>query len=205
MGEYEAKAIIIATGATHRLLGIENEIDLIGKGVHFCATCDGAFYKDKEVAVVGGGNTAISNAIYLSGICKKVYVIVRKDKLRCEKSLEKQANNINNIEIIYNANVSKLKGEELKEVVIDKSGNEEKIKIDGLFVSIGLIPNTKFVDDLLDFNELGYINSENCITDKKGIFVAGDCRNKNIRQLTTAVNDGTIAATMAIEHITNLK
>lgn len=201
ISEYETKAIIIATGAKHRLLGLENEIDLIGKGVHFCTTCDGAFYKNKVVAVVGGANTAVENAIYLSSLCKKVYLICRKDKLRCEKRLIQKAEELDNIKILYNANVRKLNGEELESIIVDENGKEKTLDVVGLFISIGLDPNNEIVENLLEVSDKGYIQSNNCKTDKEGIFVAGDCREKEIRQLTTAVNDGTITAMLAISYV----
>ena len=201
MGEYSAKSIIIATGAHHRLLGLENEIDLIGKGVHFCASCDGAFYKDKEVAVIGGGNSAVGNAIYLSGICKKVFLIVREEELMCEKTLVQRVNAIKNIEIWYTSEVSKLNGEELEEIVVNKNGKNTKLKVQGMFISIGQKPNTSIFKDLIKIDKYGYIDSNDCSIDVDGIFVAGDCRSKKVRQLTTAVNDGTIAATMAIDYV----
>lgn len=199
--EYETKSVIIATGAKHRLLGIENEIDLIGKGIHFCTTCDGAFYKDKNVAVVGGANTAAENAIYLASLCKKVYLICRKDKLRCENKLVEKLDDLSNVEILYNANVKKINGEELESIVVQKLDKEKKLDVEGMFISIGLDPNNEVAKDLVDLASNGYIQSNECKTNKKGIYVAGDCREKEVRQLTTAVNDGTIAAMHAINFI----
>ena len=201
MGEYLTKAVIIATGATHKYLGLENESDLIGKGIHFCASCDGAFYQDKVVAVVGGGSSAVGNAIYLSALCKKVYLIVRKNKLRCEKNLIERVNCISNVEILYETNVEKIKGEEISEITVNQNGKKKNIKLDGLFISIGQTPNTIIAQNLCDLDENGYVDSHDCKTNLNGIFVAGDCRHKNVRQLTTAVNDGTIAATLAVEYI----
>lgn len=199
--EYETKSVIVATGAKHRLLGLENEVDLIGKGVHFCTTCDGAFYKDKNVAVIGGANTAVENAIYLSSICQKVYLICRKDKLRCEKRMLQKIESLKNVEILYNSNVKKLNGEELESITVDTDGKSKKISVEGMFISIGLDPNSELASGLLDTATNGYILSDECKTNKNGIFVAGDCREKNVRQLTTAVNDGTIAAMLAINYV----
>lgn len=203
---YLCDAIIIATGAKHRLLGLDNEIELIGNGIHFCVACDGAFYKDKIVAVIGGGNSAITNALSLSDICKKVYIIQNLDHLTAEKNLLNKLNEKDNIEIYYNSKVEKINGkEELESIVINKDEKEKTIKLDGLFISIGLTPQTDFIKHLIKLNEYNYIESDNnCSTNIKGIFVSGDVRNKKIRQLTTAVNDGTIAALEAIEYIDNL-
>ena len=199
--EYEAKAVIIATGSTHRLLGLDNEFDLIGKGIHFCTTCDGAFYKDKNVAVVGGANTAVANAIYLSNLCNQVYLICRKDKLKCEKKLLQKIESLKNVEFLYNSTVVELIGAELNEIVINQNGENKKLSVDGIFLSIGLVPNNSLADDLLEIASNGYILSDECKTNKEGIYVAGDCRNKDIRQLTTAVNDGTVAAMLAINYV----
>lgn len=203
---YLCDAIIIATGAKHRLLGLDNEIELIGNGIHFCVSCDGAFYKDKIVAVIGGGNSAITNALSLSDICKKVYIIQNLDHLTAEKNLINKLNEKDNIEIYYNSKVEKINGkEELESIVINKDEKEKTIKLDGMFISIGLTPQTDFIKHLIKLNEYNYIESDNsCSTNIKGIFVSGDVRNKKIRQLTTAVNDGTIAALEAVEYIDNL-
>jgi len=194
---YECKSIIIATGAHHRKLGLENEEELIGKGVHYCATCDGAFYKDKTVAVIGGANTAVTSAIYLSSICKKVYLIYRKDVLKCEKTLLEKVKSKENVEIIYNTNVTKLIGNPLEKIELN---NSEELTVDGMFVCIGAEPKTVELENLpIDGN--GYIISEDCLTNIEGIFVAGDVRTKEIRQVTTATNDGTVAASFAIKYL----
>ena len=204
---YKSDAIIIATGAKHRLLGLENEINLIGNGIHFCVTCDGAFYKDKDVCVVGGGNSAVTNALMLSDICKNVYIIQNLDDLTAEKTLKDRISKKENVTIYYESSVKEIKGEEeLEEIVIStKDEKEKKLKVDGMFISIGLEPQSNFVKQLLKVNNFDYIESdENCMTNIKGIFVAGDVRSKKVRQLTTAVNDGTIAAIEAVEYINNL-
>jgi len=199
---YETKAIIIATGSKYRTLGLTNEENLIGKGIHFCVACDGAFYKGKTVAVIGGGNSAVINAITLSDLCKKVYVIQNIDKLTAENVLIDKLNSKDNVEIITNANVVKLIGEdELTAIVINTNGNDQEIKLDGMFISIGLIPQSELVKELLTINDYGYIDATDCKTNKEGIFVAGDCRNKKIRQVTVATSDGTIAAMNAIEYL----
>lgn len=203
---YLCDAIILATGAKHRLLGLENEIKLIGNGIHFCVACDGAFYKDKIVAVIGGGNSAITNALSLSDICKKVYIIQNLNHLTAEKKLINKLNEKENIEIYYNSKVIKINGEdELENIIINKEDKEIELKLEGMFISIGLTPQTDFVKNIIKLNDYNYIESDNnCSTNIKGIFVSGDVRNKKVRQLTTAVNDGTIAALEAIEYIDNL-
>ena len=199
---FEAKAIIIATGARYRLIGLKNEVDLIGNGIHFCVSCDGAFYKDKTVAVIGGGNSAIVNAISLSDICKKIYVIQNLEDLTCETALKEKITSKENVEIICNSVVTEITGEEeLKGIVIKTKDKEKKIKLDGMFISIGLVPQSELVKDLLKLNKFNYIESEDCVTKKEGIFVAGDCRDKMVRQLTTATNDGTLAALATIKYL----
>lgn len=198
---YESKTVIIATGSKYRLLGLDNEIDLIGKGIHFCVACDGAFYKDKTVAVIGGGNSAIINAITLADICKKVYVIQNLDNLTCEEALTNKLKEKENIEVITSSVVTKINGkEELQSIEIN---NEKEIKLDGMFISIGLVPQSEFVKDILPVNKYGYIESKDCVTNIPGVFVAGDCRDKKIRQITVATSDGTISATSAIEYLNN--
>ena len=202
---YQTKSIIIATGCKHRRLNIENEEDLIGNGVHFCVSCDGAFYKDKTVVVVGGGNSAIINALSLSDICKKVYIIQNLDHLTAEKKLIEQLDNKNNIEIILSSILTKYHtlNEELTKVTIKTKEEEKKIKTDGVFLSIGLIPANEIFKDIITLDEYGYIESENMKTNIEGIFVAGDCRTKSVRQVTTATSDGTIAAINTITYLNN--
>lgn len=202
--EYETKSLIIATGCKNRLLGIDREEEFIGNGISFCVACDGAFYKDKAVAVIGGGNSAVINALSLSEICKKVYLIQNLDFLTAEDMLKERIKEKNNIEIMYNSKVVKLIGDdELKSIEV--SGKEDKIiAIDGMFISIGQIPQNDIFKGIIDLNEQNYIKSIECLTNKEGIFVAGDCREKKIRQLTTAAGDGTIAALEAINYLNNL-
>lgn len=202
--EYETKSLIIATGCKNRLLGIDKEEEFIGNGISFCVACDGAFYKDKIVAVIGGGNSAVINALSLSEICKKVYLIQNLDFLTAEDMLKERIKEKNNIEIMYNSKVVKLIGDdELKSIEV--SGKEDKIiAIDGMFISIGQIPQNDIFKGIIDLNEQNYIKSIECLTNKEGIFVAGDCREKKIRQLTTAAGDGTIAALEAINYLNNL-
>lgn len=196
---YKTRAVIIATGSKYRLLGLDNEENLIGKGIHFCVACDGAFYKNKKVAVIGGGNSAIINAITLADICEKVYVIQNLDKLTCEEALINKLNDKKNVEVITGSVVTKINGEdELQSIEIN---NNEEITLDGMFISIGLVPQSEFVKNILPINKYGYIESNNCVTNIPGIFVAGDCRDKMVRQITVATSDGTISATSAIEYL----
>ena len=202
--EYEAKSIIIASGSKYKKLGLENEEDLIGNGISFCTVCDGLFYKDKTVCVIGGGNSAIINAVYLSQICQKVYLIVRKEKLKGDKLVINSLEHKENIEIIYNANVIKYitENDELKGVLIKQGEIEEKIGVDGVFLAIGQIPEIDYTNNLINLNTEKYIiSNEDCKTNIKGIFVAGDVREKKVRQLTTAVSDGTIAALNALNYL----
>lgn len=199
---YEAKVVIIATGSRYKLLGLKNEENLIGNGIHFCVACDGAFFKDKTVAVIGGGNSAVINAITLSDICKKVYVIQIIDKLTAESTLVEKLKEKENVEIILNAKVIELIGEDnLQAIKVNVLDNVKEIRLDGIFISIGLTPQSDFVKEFLPINKYGYIESSNCVTEKDGIFVAGDCRDKQIRQLTVATSDGTTAALNAIEYL----
>lgn len=203
-GEYQTKTVIIATGAKHRLLHLPNEENLIGNGISFCTACDGAFYKGKDVAIIGGANTAVTNALYMSNLCEKVYLIYHGNKLRCEKALLDGLKEKDNIEVLYNSNVIRYIGEDELEGVVVQQGEEEKeVKVQGIFISIGLDAQTSVVENLLPLSEQKYILSEDCNTLESGIFVAGDCRTKAIRQLTTAVSDGAIAASNAIKYVEN--
>ena len=205
--KYKAKTIIIATGSENRKLGLANEDELVGKGLSYCATCDGAFYKKKTVAVVSGGNTALEDALYLADIVSKVYLIHRRDEFRGEQSTVSHLKEKNNVEFIYNSNVTKLNGDErLKSIeVTDKNGSVKNIDVDGLFVAVGRIPENQNFAKLIDLDESGYVKSnEDCVTNVDGIFVAGDNRIKEVRQLVTATSDGAIAATNAVKYINNL-
>ncbi|MBO5212448.1 MAG: FAD-dependent oxidoreductase [Clostridia bacterium] len=206
-GEYDSKAVIIATGAKHRLPGIENEEKYIGNGISFCAVCDGAFYEGKTVAVLGGGNSALQEAILLSELCKKVYIIQNLEMLTGEKKLQEQIAKKGNIEVITSALISELKGEdELSAIVVNAEGKENEIVVDGLFIAIGLIPQNEAFSDLVNLDKFGYADSdEDCLTKTNGIYVAGDCRKKRIRQVATACADGAIAALAACDYIDSFK
>lgn len=201
---YEAKTIIIATGSENRKLGLDNEDELVGKGISYCATCDGAFYKDKVVAVVGGGNTALEDALYLTDIAKKVYLIHRRESFRADEATIELLKKKSNIEFVYNNNVTKLIGDEhLEKIeVTDNEDNQRAIEIDGLFVAVGRIPETQNFAKIIEVDKAGFIIAkEDCHTNIPGIFVAGDTRVKEVRQLVTATSDGAIAATEAIKYI----
>ena len=202
-GEYEAKAVIIATGATHRLPGLDREFDFIGNGISFCAVCDGAFYEGKTVAVLGGGNSALQEAILLSDLCKKVYVVQNLEVLTGEKKLQEQLFKKDNVEIITLSKITELLGDsELNGIKIEANGKEQTLEIDGLFVAIGLIPQNKPFENVVALDKWGYADSdEACVTKTAGIFVAGDCRKKRIRQVATACADGAIAALAACDFI----
>ncbi len=206
-GEYQAKSVIIAVGAKHRALGIENEENLIGHGISYCAVCDGAFYADKEVAVCGGGSSALVDALYLSGICKKVYLIHRRDAFRAEESLVKKVEAKENIELVLDAVVEKLIGDNALETigVRKKNGETLEFSVPGLFVMIGMEPQNEPFKSVAELDESGYFDAtETCRTKTDGIFIAGDCRKKSVRQLTTATADGTVAAVAACEYIDSL-
>lgn len=202
-GSYRAKALIIATGAKNRPLGIEKETEFTGKGISYCATCDGMFFRGKKVAVVGGGNTALEDAAFLSNYCEKVYLIHRRDTFRGEEKLVKELQAKDNVEFLLNKTVQALEGEQTLQaaVLYDKiSGGESRLEVSGLFVAIGQMPETGVFAGLIDLDENGYIMAgEDCRTSVGGIFAAGDCRKKAVRQLTTAAADGAVAALSAAQ------
>ncbi len=202
--EYTTKSIIIATGETPRKLGFED--NLIGKGVSFCATCDGNFFKEKNVAIVGGGNTALDDALYLADIAKKVYLIHRRDEFRADKKTIDLLKKKNNIKYVLNSNVTKINGKEKIESieVVDNNNKTKVFNIDGLFIAIGHVPSTNIFKELIKLDDDNYIKgTSNCHTNKTGIFVAGDVRSKKVRQLVTATSDGAVAAIEAIKYLNN--
>lgn len=206
-GDFMAKAIIIATGAKHRRLNLEGEEKFIGDGISFCAVCDGAFYKDKTVGVVGGGNSALQEALLLSELCKKVYVIQNLDKLTGEGKLQEQLKTKTNVEIILSTVVNGYLGDDAFKGVktLSIAGEENTLELDGLFVAIGLIPQNGAFKNLLTLNDYGYaVSGEDCKGKADGVFVAGDCRTKRVRQVATAMADGAIAALSACDYIDNL-
>lgn len=207
-GEHEAKAVIIATGVKHRQIGLPNENSLVGEGISYCAVCDGAFFKGQTVAVLGGGNSALQEAVLLSEGCKKVYVIQNLDFFTGEARLVEKLKEKDNVEFIMGTVISELMGEKSLEglkLVKEADKSESELKVDGLFVAIGLIPNNGAFADIAGLDEWGYIDSdESCVTRTAGVFVAGDCRKKQIRQITTAAADGSVAALAACRYIDSM-
>ena len=204
--EYPCKTVIIATGVTHRHMGIEKEIKLTGSGVSYCATCDGAFFKGRDVAVIGGGNTALQDAEFLSNYCNKVYLVHRRDEFRGDASLVEVLRGKENVEFVLSATVKDILGDFMVEGLLlnDKKTSEEiKLDVSGVFVAIGQIPQNETFSELVKLDSQGFIlASEDCMTSHPGIFAAGDCRTKEVRQLTTAAADGPVAALAACKYIT---
>jgi thioredoxin reductase (NADPH) len=202
---YEGYAVILATGAKNRKLGIDREQELTGRGISYCATCDGAFFKGKSVAVNGGGNTALEDAMFLSNYCSKVYVIHRREGFRGEPKTLEALRAKENVELVLNATVTRLVGEpKLTAVeVTDKvTGETKSIPVEGLFIAIGQEPENHGFENVVALDPLGYISAgEDCTTGTPGIFTAGDCRTKAVRQLTTAASDGAVAALAACSYI----
>ena len=200
-----AKTVIIATGAEPRELGIEREKELVGRGVHYCAHCDGRFYKGKTVAVIGGGNSAVSDALYLSRLAKKVYLVHRRDTLRATKIYLDPLKKAENIEFLFDSTLVDIVAEpRVKQAKIKnlKSGEENYIDCDGIFISIGRSPTTAFLNGAIPLDAQGYIIAdESTRTPIDGVFAAGDVRTKTLRQIVTAVSDGAVAASAAEEYI----
>lgn len=204
--EYECKAVILATGASNRPLGLSNEKALVGKGVSYCATCDGMFYRNKVVAVNGGGNTALEDAQFLSNYCQKVYVIHRRDKFRADQKEVERLRAKENVEFVLDSTITKLNedasGLVSIEVTDKNSGDTRTIEVSGLFVAIGQAPDNGAFENVVSLDEKGYIKAgEDLKTGTEGIFTAGDCRTKTVRQLTTAASDGAVAALAACGYI----
>ncbi|MBR6701038.1 MAG: FAD-dependent oxidoreductase [Firmicutes bacterium] len=197
---YECKTVIIANGAKRRLLGCPGEEEFKGMGVSYCATCDGAFFRGKTTAVVGGGNTALEDSLFLSNLCEKVYLIVRKDKFRGEKRLAEAVLARENIEILYSHVVDRIEGDGLVSAVIvkDSGGETKKLDVSAVFVAIGMVPDNGAFADVVELDDAGYIVAdETCKTSCAGIFAAGDSRTKEVRQIITAASDGAVAAVAA--------
>ena len=203
--EHRAKAVILATGVTYRRLGVTGEDRFIGRGVSFCATCDGRFFKGREVAVVGGGNTALQDAILLSGLCSRVYLIHRREGFRAEPRLLERVRAAENVEIITDTVVEEIRGAfALQSVALKnvKTDERRELAVSGFFEAVGNLPRNAAFADLVELDAEGYILAdESCTTSTRGVFAAGDCRQKKIRQLTTATADGTVAALAAIEYL----
>ena len=199
-GNFDVRAVIIATGASNKPLGVDNEVDYIGKGVSYCATCDGAFFKGKDVAVVGGGDTAFEDALFLTNYCNKVYLIHRRDEFKAEQSFIDELKKKDNVEFVLNSTVTKLNGESKLESI--EVNNERSIKVEGLFIAVGIVPSNTAFENVVDLDNLGFIVArEDCLTKTPGVFVAGDTRTKGVRQLTTACADGAVAALAACNYI----
>lgn len=204
--KYETKSVILATGSDNRKLNIDNEDELVGKGISYCATCDGAFYKGKDVAVVGGGNTALEDALYLSDIASRVYLIHRRDSFKAEDITISRLEEKNNVEFILNSRVKNLNASSNLESIdiIDDEDNVRNISVDGLFVAVGRNPENQNFANIVNLDKKGYIIAgEDCRTNVPGIFAAGDNRVKEVRQLVTATGDGAVAACAAIKYINN--
>ena len=202
---YEARTLILATGAEHAMLNIPGEEEYRGKGVSYCATCDGAFFKGRDVAVVGGGDVAVEDAVYLARICRKVYLVHRRESLRAARSLQNKLADCDNVEILWNRTLSAVSGAELVEKITlrqVKDGAEEELPVDGVFIAVGMRPNTKAFLDSVPCDEKGYVLAgEDCVTKVPGIFAAGDLRTKQVRQIITAVADGACAVVSAERYL----
>ncbi len=192
--EFRARTVVLAMGAKHSTLGVPGEKELAGMGVSYCATCDGAFFKERAVAVVGGGDVAVEDALFLARGCSKVYLIHRRDELRAARFLQEQLRACKNVEFIWDSEVTEIRGDDQVESIRirnKKDGSEQALEVDGVFIAVGTRPNTEIVTKLLQLDKNGYISaSEDGITEKPGIFAAGDIRTKRLRQIVTAVSDG---------------
>lgn len=202
---YETKTVLIATGASHAKLNVPGEEELAGMGVSYCATCDGAFFRNRTVAVVGGGDVAAEDAIFLARGCEKVYLVHRRDELRAANILQKNLMELSNVEILWNHVVTSIEGDGQTEKMVIRSTKDESVQekeIDGIFIAVGIHPNTAFVEGLLEMDEKGYIKAgEDGKTSVEGIFAAGDVRTKKLRQIITAVSDGANAVTSVQEYL----
>ena len=205
-GEIETKTVILATGAHHALLNVPGEEKLTGMGVSYCATCDGAFFRGRTVAVVGGGDVALEDAIYLARTCAKVYLLHRRDELRGAKVLQEELTSKENVEILYSHVVKEICGEDnVEKLLVEnvKTGEVKELPVNGVFVAVGIHPDSELALELADHDTAGYlIAGEDCATSAPGLFAAGDVRKKPIRQVVTAVADGANAATSAGNYLT---
>ena len=207
VGELQAKTVLAAMGATHAKLNIPGEEELSGMGVSYCATCDGAFFRGRVTAVIGGGDVAVEDAIFLARGCEKVYLIHRRDELRAAAVLQKELMALPNVEVIWDTVVEKISGEDQVDSLLIKNvktGEQKALLVDGVFVAVGIIPSGGLLQDLVDCDEKGYlIAGEDCATSRPGIFVAGDLRKKKLRQIVTAVSDGANAITSILDYLLN--
>ena len=189
---FDTKTIVFSAGASHRKLDIKGEAEFTGKGVSYCAVCDGAFYKGKTAAVIGGGDTALGDALHLSKVAEKVYLIHRRDQFRANKAVQEKVLNTDNIEIILNAVPTEIIGEKRVEALrINRNGAEETLSVNGVFAAVGTVPNSGLLKGIAELSHDGYVVAgEDCVTSAKGIFAAGDVRTKSLRQVITAASDG---------------
>ena len=203
---FETKTVIYAAGASHRKLGVEGEERLSGRGVSYCAVCDGAFYKNKTAAVIGGGDTALGDALFLSKIAEKVYLIHRRDEFRANKSLCRKVAETGNIETVMNAVITEIIGEDRVEGIrIKRDGRENILNVNGVFAAVGTVPGSEPLRGVVDMDKGGYIIAgEDCVTSEKGIFAAGDVRTKSLRQVITAASDGANSIYSAEKYISQL-
>ena len=203
----ETHTVIYAVGTERRKLQVEGEKEFSGRGVSYCAVCDAAFYKDKITAVAGGGDTALGDAALLSKFAKKVYHIHRRDKFRANKTIQQKVENISNVEILLNSQIKKINGSnKVESITVDKNGAETEIKVDGVFVAVGSVPNSAILKDLVDIDDNGYVKAdEDGVTSANGIFVAGDVRTKKLRQVVTAVSDGANCVLSAEDYLEKIK
>lgn len=203
--KYEARALILAGGAAHAKLGVPGEDTYRGQGVSYCATCDGAFFKKRDVAVVGGGDVAVEDAVYLAGLCRKVYLIHRRDSLRAAKSSQEKLFSCENVEIVWDSTLHSIQGTDLVEGITihgTKEDCERELAVEGVFIAVGMNPNTQAYRGTVACDEKGYIIAgEDCVTNIPGIFAAGDIRTKALRQIVTAVADGACAVASAEKYL----
>lgn len=202
---YEARAVILASGAEHAMLHVPGEAEYRGRGVSYCATCDGAFFKGRDVIVVGGGDVAVEDAIYLARICRKVRLVHRRDSLRAARSLQQRLTSCDNVEILWSRTLSSIEGtDQVEKVRLHnlKEESEEELAAEGVFIAVGMQPNTQAFRDLVPCDEKGYVVAgEDCVTKTPGIFAAGDIRTKQVRQIVTAVADGACAVASAERYL----
>lgn len=207
-GAYEGKTVIIATGSENRKLGVPDEDRLVGRGVSYCATCDGAFFRGKTVAVVGGGNTALEDALYLSELAETVYLIHRRDEFRGAEATAEKLKERENVRFVLNSTVTALHADKrLQSITVkNKNGDETELSVNGLFVAVGRIPENQNFASLCELDASGYaVSGEDCKTKTPGVFVAGDNRVKEVRQLVTAASDGAAAATEAVKYLNSVR
>lgn len=205
---YDARTIILAMGAHHSMLGVPGEKEYVGRGVSYCATCDGAFFRKKTVLVVGGGDVAVSDALFLSRMCEKVYLVHRRDELRAAQALQDALLTKDNVSVIWNSTVQEIVGDEMVTSVVihnTMTNTDSKLDVSGVFVAVGMEPETEIVKDLVELDAKGYVAAgEDCKTNVPGIFAAGDIRTKALRQVITAVADGACAITSASEYLRSI-